>query len=53
MELAILSSHRKIKPHGIQGGENGQLGKNYIIRKNKNNVINLNNKIRLFYTIDL
>ena len=36
MELAILSSHRKIKPHGLQGGENGQLGKNYIIRKNKN-----------------
>ena len=27
MELAILSSHRKIKPHGLQGGENGQLEK--------------------------
>ena len=35
MELAILSSHRKIKPHGLKGGENGQLGKNYIMRKNR------------------
>ena len=39
MELAILSSHRKIKPHGLKGGENGQLGKNYFIRKNKNKVL--------------
>ena len=34
MELAILSSHRKIKPHGLNGGQNGQVGKNYIIRNN-------------------
>ena len=33
MELAILSSHRKIKPHGLNGGQNGKVGKNYIIRK--------------------
>ncbi len=39
MELAILSSHRKIKPHGLKGGESGRLGKNYIIRKNKNKEI--------------
>ncbi|MDC3063473.1 hydantoinase B/oxoprolinase family protein [Alphaproteobacteria bacterium] len=39
MELAILSSHRKIKPHGLKGGENGMLGENYIIRKNKNKEI--------------
>ncbi len=35
MELAILSSYRKIKPHGLNGGNDGQSGKNYIIRKNK------------------
>ncbi len=34
MELAILSSNRKIKPHGLNGGEDGKVGKNYIIRKN-------------------
>ena len=34
MELAILSSHRKVKPQGLNGGSDGKIGKNYIIRRN-------------------
>ena len=32
MDCAILSSHRKIKPLGFHGGENGQLGKTLVHR---------------------
>ncbi|RAI21225.1 hydantoinase B/oxoprolinase family protein [Afifella marina] len=32
MDCAILSSHRKIAPHGLKGGEAGQVGKTEIRR---------------------
>ncbi len=32
MTAAILSGHRKVAPHGMAGGEPGQLGKNYVLR---------------------
>ncbi|WMW26416.1 hydantoinase B/oxoprolinase family protein [Methanolobus sediminis] len=32
MRAAIISSHRKFAPQGLNGGENGQIGRNYIIR---------------------
>tara|TARA_Y100000590_G_scaffold371491_1_gene433927 strand:- start:944 stop:2446 length:1503 start_codon:yes stop_codon:yes gene_type:complete len=34
MTASILSSHRIIPPHGINGGENGKCGKNWIERAN-------------------
>ncbi|ACK65964.1 5-oxoprolinase (ATP-hydrolyzing) [Rippkaea orientalis PCC 8801] len=33
MTAAILSSHRVIPPFGLNGGEPGKVGKNYVIRK--------------------
>lgn len=36
MTAAILSSHRLIPPAGLNGGENGTVGKNYVIRENGN-----------------
>ncbi len=32
MDCAILSSHRKIHPHGLNGGEDGQLGRTLVRR---------------------
>ncbi|KAB1088965.1 5-oxoprolinase [Neorhizobium galegae] len=32
MDCAILSSHRTIKPHGLEGGETGELGKTTVRR---------------------
>ncbi|CDZ39892.1 5-oxoprolinase OplA [Neorhizobium galegae bv. officinalis] len=32
MDCAILSSHRTIKPHGLKGGETGELGKTTVRR---------------------
>ena len=34
VELSVLSQHRKIAPFGIQGGERGGIGKQYIVLKN-------------------
>ena len=34
VELSVLSQHRKVAPFGLNGGENGQCGKQYIILKN-------------------
>jgi len=33
MDCAILSSHRKIRPHGLEGGEAGEVGKTQIRRR--------------------
>ena len=33
MECTILSGHRRIPPFGMAGGENGQIGENYVRRK--------------------
>ncbi|MBW4664919.1 MAG: hydantoinase B/oxoprolinase family protein [Chroococcus sp. CMT-3BRIN-NPC107] len=42
MTAGILSNRRVIPPFGLQGGEPGKLGKNYVERKN-GNVENLSN----------
>jgi 5-oxoprolinase (ATP-hydrolysing) len=36
MTAAILSSHRVISPYGLQGGESGALGRNYVERNDGN-----------------
>lgn len=36
MTAAILSSHRVVPPYGLQGGETGALGRNYVERSNGN-----------------
>lgn len=36
--LSILTQHRVIKPYGLMGGEPGQTGEQYIIRKNGSQV---------------
>ncbi len=36
MTAAILSGHRVISPFGLQGGESGVVGKNYVERKDGN-----------------
>jgi 5-oxoprolinase (ATP-hydrolysing) len=33
MSAAILSNHRRVAPFGIDGGEPGELGRNYIARR--------------------
>lgn len=35
MEFSILSDHRRIPPYGLNGGEPGKVGKNWIVRANK------------------
>ncbi|MEZ4886394.1 MAG: hydantoinase B/oxoprolinase family protein [Chitinophagales bacterium] len=32
--LSVLTQHRKSSPYGLQGGENGAVGLQYVIRKN-------------------
>jgi 5-oxoprolinase (ATP-hydrolysing) len=32
MTAAILSGHRRVRPHGMDGGEPGAAGKNYVLR---------------------
>jgi 5-oxoprolinase (ATP-hydrolysing) len=39
MTASILSSHRRIPPHGIAGGQSGQIGRNWIKRANGNQVV--------------
>jgi 5-oxoprolinase (ATP-hydrolysing) len=34
MDCAILSSHRKVRPHGLSGGEPGELGATWVRRNN-------------------
>lgn len=34
MTASILSSHRVVAPFGLMGGDSGQVGKNYVVRKN-------------------
>ncbi|WP_282092508.1 hydantoinase B/oxoprolinase family protein [Epibacterium ulvae] len=34
MTVTVLSSHRKIPPHGAAGGAPGQVGENSVVRKN-------------------
>ena len=34
MTAAILSGHRLVRPHGMDGGEPGQPGQNYVLRVN-------------------
>jgi 5-oxoprolinase (ATP-hydrolysing) len=34
MSAALLSSHRKVPPFGLNGGEDGEVGKQWVIRKN-------------------
>ncbi|WP_440952747.1 hydantoinase B/oxoprolinase family protein [Methanococcoides sp. FTZ1] len=36
MKAAILSSHRKYPPFGMNGAESGKCGRNFVIRKNGN-----------------
>lgn len=33
MEYTILSGHRRVRPFGLAGGEDGQIGENYVRRK--------------------
>jgi N-methylhydantoinase B/oxoprolinase/acetone carboxylase alpha subunit len=33
MKAAILSGHRRIPPSGLNGGEDGKVGRNYIVKK--------------------
>ncbi len=33
MDCAILSSHRKVHPHGLLGGEPGELGATFVRRR--------------------
>ncbi|MDW7732971.1 MAG: hydantoinase B/oxoprolinase family protein [Methanolobus sp.] len=33
MKAAILSDHRKVAPMGLCGGEDGEVGRNYIVKK--------------------
>ncbi|WP_376710768.1 hydantoinase B/oxoprolinase family protein [Pseudochrobactrum lubricantis] len=33
LEFAILSGHRRVRPFGLEGGEDGQLGRNEVRRK--------------------
>jgi 5-oxoprolinase (ATP-hydrolysing) len=32
MTAAILSGHRRVRPHGMAGGEPGRAGRNYVVR---------------------
>jgi 5-oxoprolinase (ATP-hydrolysing) len=32
MECTILSGHRRVPPFGLAGGENGQVGENWVSR---------------------
>ncbi len=34
LEFAILSGHRRVRPFGLEGGEDGQLGRNEVRRQN-------------------
>ncbi len=34
MDCTILSGHRRVPPFGLAGGENGQVGENWVRRKN-------------------
>ena len=34
MDCAILSGHRRIHPFGLDGGEAGEIGRNFVTRKN-------------------
>lgn len=34
MEVSVLSERRIFSPYGLEGGENGQLGKNLLIKGN-------------------
>jgi 5-oxoprolinase (ATP-hydrolysing) len=34
MTAAILSGHRRVRPHGLAGGEPGAAGRNYVLRAN-------------------
>lgn len=36
MECSILSDHRRVPPFGVSGGEDGEVGKNWIERSNTN-----------------
>jgi 5-oxoprolinase (ATP-hydrolysing) len=33
MDCAILSGHRRIHPFGLEGGEAGEVGRNFVTRK--------------------
>ncbi|GAB4183100.1 MAG: hydantoinase B/oxoprolinase family protein [Thermoflexibacter sp.] len=33
VSLSVITQHRKVAPYGLEGGENGQVGKQYVIRK--------------------
>jgi 5-oxoprolinase (ATP-hydrolysing) len=33
MECTILSGHRRVRPCGLAGGEDGQVGENHVRRK--------------------
>ncbi|MDM8569668.1 hydantoinase B/oxoprolinase family protein, partial [Thiotrichales bacterium HSG1] len=35
MTASILSGHRKVPPYGMNGGQSGQVGKNWIVRNGK------------------
>jgi 5-oxoprolinase (ATP-hydrolysing) len=34
VELTVLAQHRTVEPYGMQGGENGKVGQQLVIRKN-------------------
>ncbi|MGK7396876.1 MAG: hydantoinase B/oxoprolinase family protein [Candidatus Cyclobacteriaceae bacterium M3_2C_046] len=49
MELTILTQHRKVAPYGLEGGETGKPGRQFII---KNNGLILNLQEKDAYSVD-
>jgi 5-oxoprolinase (ATP-hydrolysing) len=44
MRAAIISSHRKFAPRGLNGGEDGKAGKNYVIRTGNSQIEELDGR---------
>jgi len=47
VELTLLSQHRKVAPFGLEGGEEGSTGNQYIVRKGKKEIIEGINESKL------
>lgn len=44
LTVSVLTERRVFEPFGLQGGENGKRGRNLLIRKTGNRIINLGGK---------
>ena len=48
--VTVLSSHRKVPPHGAKGGSSGQIGENSILRANgENEVLDGNDEAEMMF----